>query len=311
MKALLIRVAVDTTGTDRSESSWSSFRQPYPNGGFWGPVWEDGRFEYIPVPEIDTESDGEKPKDYLEGEQDENTYGTSRGDRLDALLSEWIPKSKKCIFEKIATHYDPNFRECTYGDVYTPKGQQCAELGPGDLLVFCASQTYYGKNEDNHGLFIIGYFTVKEVHPFQGEKFKDPLWREKIVTKYWNRNAHFSKPFARGWGWADREEMRHWYLTKKEDNLILIEGKDPGKCSGLLKKAIPITEMRRRRHGSRLMKKYFYIKKDIAKGLGLGHSPDYEHLYERGVRWIKDKNCIEYLKEILKKGYGFHMNAAS
>jgi len=299
MKALLIRVAVDMTGTERKEPFWTAFRPAYPNGGFRGPVWKDGRFEYIPVPEIKT--NGKKAKDYLKSDNDEPTYGNSQGDRLTVLLTKWIPKSKRISFENIAIHHDPDFKECTYGDVYTSKGQQCAKLGPGDLIVFCASLNYVDK-EDDHGLFIIGYFTVKEVHPFRDKKFRNRSWREKIVTRYWDKNAHFSKSFARGWKWEPREEMRSWYLKKKEDNLILVIGKDSGRCSGLLKKAIPITE--------RCNRKYFYVKKDLSKRLGLGRQPNYKHLFERGARLIENEECIKELRKLLKKGGGFHQPVA-
>lgn len=205
--------------------------------------------------------------------------------------------------ENIAIHYDPDFKECTYGDTYSPKGQQCAKLGPGDLIVFCASLEYVDKRPDDYGLFIIGYFTVKEVHPFNDEKFKCRSLREKIVTRYWDKNAHFSESFSRAWKWNSREEMRSSYLNekKKKDDLILVIGKDPGRCSGLLKKAIRITE----RHN----REYFYLRKDIAKGLGKGSPPDYKHLYKRGHRWIKDEIYIENLKKLLKKGDGFHLGA--
>ncbi|MGZ4857696.1 MAG: Nmad3 family putative nucleotide modification protein [Methanobacteriaceae archaeon] len=62
-------------------------------------------------------------------------------------------------------HYDPEFQTFSYGDKGI-KGKYLLKLEHEDLLVFYAGLSPYKNNVHNEGLYIIGYFTVKEVLEF-------------------------------------------------------------------------------------------------------------------------------------------------
>lgn len=127
-KALLLRVGMDR-GT----------------GGALGPVFRDGSFEYIPIPEaIPTRC--------------RLTYATLPGRHLRALATV-LPAR----LAQRHPHIDPDFRTATYGDAAPQKRRQLLRLAPGDLLVFYAGLSPRPP-EDNPRLFAIGLLHVSKVH---------------------------------------------------------------------------------------------------------------------------------------------------
>ncbi len=131
MKALLLRVAIDTG-----------------SGGNLAPILPDGRFEYIPIPEL---------KPTLEtrtyGEMAARTGG-ALADFLSATLRNRVP------------HIDPEFLSFTYGDPTASKRRQLLRLEPDDLLVFYAGL----KPNDGRDVprpYIIGYFDVRRIYDFE------------------------------------------------------------------------------------------------------------------------------------------------
>ncbi len=128
MKAMLLRVGIDKS-----------------SDGVLSPIFPDGSFEYIPLSEKDEKS-GEK-----------RTYADLTG-RKGNLLSHYLPQ--KVADRKV--HLDPEFTTFTYGDVGR-KGGYLLKLEPGDILVFYAGLTPYNHSEHPEALYIIGYFTVREI----------------------------------------------------------------------------------------------------------------------------------------------------
>jgi hypothetical protein len=134
MKGLLIRVGIDLG-----------------SGGTLGPIFRDGSFEFIPIPECDA------------GKNAANipTYGTilarSGGvfaDYLPERLRTWIP------------HADPEFDTPTYGDPTTKK-RTLRQLDSGDILFFHAGlQPYDTDVYPPRANYIVGYFTVDRVVDF-------------------------------------------------------------------------------------------------------------------------------------------------
>lgn len=126
MQVVLLRVGIDTA-----------------SDGMLGPVFEDGTFEYVPIPD-----------DHC---LDSRTYGSARG-RHGASLLEYFPENLQTKYRNQPIHFDPEFKTFTYGDPTTPKAS-LRRLQKGDLLVF------YGglRGWDIHvkpGLYIIGYFRI-------------------------------------------------------------------------------------------------------------------------------------------------------
>jgi hypothetical protein len=127
MQVVLLRVGIDTG-----------------SGGILGPLFRDGSFEYVPIPD--------------ERGIDKRTYGNTRG-RHGRRMIEYFPQGRRGTMSGRSIHFDPEFRTFTYGDPTTPKAS-LQQLDEGSLLVFYAGL----KGWDfacRPALYIIGYFAVR------------------------------------------------------------------------------------------------------------------------------------------------------
>jgi hypothetical protein len=127
MKVVLLRVGIDTGC-----------------GGIHSPLFEDGRFEFLPIPD---------------GRQlDERTYGNTLG-LAKRNFSDYFPAARRAGVQSQSMHVDPEFNTFTYGDPTPPK-RRLSSLQPGDLLVFYAG--LQGWNCDvEPALYLVGFFRVK------------------------------------------------------------------------------------------------------------------------------------------------------
>ena len=150
-KALLLRVGIDR-GT----------------GGALSPIFADGRFEYVPIPE-------DRPT------RCKLTFATSPA-RQGASLATFVPG-------RIALrhpHVDPDFDALVYGDAAPHKRRQLLRLAAGDLLVFYAGFAPWPR-EDLPRLFAIGFLEVRRVHALTADEITgDPALRRRFGT-----TAHF------------------------------------------------------------------------------------------------------------------------
>ncbi len=156
MQVCLLRVGIDTG-----------------SGGMLGPLFRDGTFEYVPIPE----GRGERGK----------TYGEIKGKKTGELLCKFFSRSRQADIAEIAVHHDPEFETLTYGDPTIPK-RSLRKLRAGDLLVFYAGLEPYGFKEDKkRGLYIIGYFEVSAAGA--SKDFSDDelhiLFRNNHHVQYW------------------------------------------------------------------------------------------------------------------------------
>lgn len=126
MKVALLRVGIDTGC-----------------GGMDGPLFADGSFEYVPIPD----SSG----------LDERTYGNQTAPDGRPWVT-FFPLQRQSAMQAQSVHLDPEFTTFTYGDPTTPKAG-LRHLECGDLLVF-----YAGLRGFDHvtppALYLIGYFEV-------------------------------------------------------------------------------------------------------------------------------------------------------
>ncbi len=113
------------------------------SGGMDGPLFADGSFEYVPIPD----STG----------LDERTYGNHMA-RAGTPLSDFFPPARQSAMRSQSMHLDPEFTSFTYGDPTSPKAG-LRHLAAGDLLVFYAGLRRYGCDVSS-GLYLIGYFDV-------------------------------------------------------------------------------------------------------------------------------------------------------
>ncbi|MGC9517941.1 MAG: hypothetical protein ACP5C3_09635 [Methanomicrobiales archaeon] len=154
MKALLLRVGIDKG-----------------SGGILAPIFVDGSFEYIPIPEMDEKS--------AETQTFNNTMG-----KKGTYLSYYLPSK----FKNKKMHLDPEFTTFTYGDVGV-KAKYLAKLEENDLIVFYAGLKPYDNKIYPEALYIIGYFTVDKVFDF---KKLDTKTRKNLSNTFHN-NAHIKR----------------------------------------------------------------------------------------------------------------------
>ena len=140
-------------------------------GGTLAPLFNDGTFEYIPIPEEDPDS--------TETQTYDNTLG-----RNGKPLSNYVPLK----IRKRVLHFDPEFETFTYGDS-TTKRKFLLKLDKNDLLVFYAGLTPYKNDIYPDGLYIIGYFIITEVVDFNGLSIEEI---SKYSELYFN-NAHVKR----------------------------------------------------------------------------------------------------------------------
>jgi hypothetical protein len=126
MNVVLLRVGIDSG-----------------SGGMQGPLFADGSFELIPIP--DTKGYG-------------LTYGATLGTK-GLPLSEYFRPTRRGLMAANAMHLDPEFETFTYGDPTTPKSS-LQRLKPGDMLVFYAGLEGWD-HKSAPSLYIVGYFVVE------------------------------------------------------------------------------------------------------------------------------------------------------
>jgi hypothetical protein len=132
-KAVLLRVGVDSG-----------------SGGIQGPLFKDGSFEYICIPDKKGVS--------------VHTYGLLLG-KHGTPQSDYFPAAKREAVARQHVHLDPEFDTFTYGDPTTPK-RSLRNLNKGDYLIFYAGLQGWGdevggSKGSTPALYIIGYFVVE------------------------------------------------------------------------------------------------------------------------------------------------------
>ena len=151
VKGLLVHVAID-----------SSARAHARNLGVVGPVFDDLRFEYIPL----NNTYGIEDKTYSDAPARNQEYGRTLGDFLPAEL------------RRLPIHFDPDFNNFTYGQhggVY-PRVKSLEKLREGNFIFFVASLAPYDPGIYKGDItslksyqvgmknkYVIGFFKVKGV----------------------------------------------------------------------------------------------------------------------------------------------------
>lgn len=126
MKVAMVRIGIDTG-----------------SGGIHGPLFQDGSFEFVPIPD--------------DSHVDDRTYGNTSGRHGKPLIT-YFPQSRQQRAMNLSLHYDPEFETFTYGDPTSPKAG-LRRLERGDILVFyCGLQGW--DFESAPALYLMGYFEV-------------------------------------------------------------------------------------------------------------------------------------------------------
>ncbi len=127
MKVAMVRVGIDTG-----------------SGGIHGPLFQDGSFEYVPIPD--------------DFHIDERTYGNTLGRRGEPFVT-YFPRSRQQHIMDQSLHYDPEFQTFTYGDPTSPKAG-LRRLERGDMLIFYCGLQGWGI-ESAPALYLMGYFEIE------------------------------------------------------------------------------------------------------------------------------------------------------
>jgi hypothetical protein len=176
MNVVLLRVGIDTGA-----------------GGINGPLFPDGSFEYIPIP------DGY--------DLDPRTYGNSTG-RHRRRLIEYFPENLQGRVADQSMHVDPEFATFTYGDPTQPKAG-LSRLQPGDLLVFYCGLAGWGWTA-TPALYIMGYFEIEKAG--LATDFSTSELKESFAENFHVRHRRVFR------------EQRDWLiLVKGNDNSRLLK----------------------------------------------------------------------------------------
>jgi hypothetical protein len=185
MQVVLLRVGIDTGA-----------------GGIHGPLFKNGSFEYIPIPD---RSWGVDPR----------TYANTKGRRGRALV-DYFPASHRAKASKQAIHLDPEFATYTYGDpTRGSKSSILRRLARGDLLVFYSGLEGWDFRCEP-ALYIIGYFEVSRAG-------LAPSFAKWELRRLFRNNYHVKHPKV---------------LADQRERLVLVKG---GMGSRLLQKAVRIS----------------------------------------------------------------------
>jgi hypothetical protein len=200
MQVVLLRVGIDTG-----------------SGGILGPLFSDGSFEYIPIP------------DRFRGSGvDSRTYGNSHG-RNGQRLIEYFPEARREKLSDQSIHFDPEFETFTYGDPTRPK-VSLRQLSEGSLLVFYSGLKGWGCDFDcPPALYIIGHFEVE---------------RAGLATSY--SHEELKRIFRNNF-----HVMHDEVFGEQKERLVLVKG---NANSRLLKKAIRISSVGTDRNGRPLQR---------------------------------------------------------
>jgi hypothetical protein len=153
MQAALLRVGIDTGC-----------------GGINGPLFGDGSFEYIPIPD--------------DLGADSRTYGNSLGRSGRKLLDFFPPKRRPKMSGK-SIHFDPEFETFTYGDPSRLKAR-LRRLDLGDMLIFyCGLEGHETGAEP--ALYLMGFFEVLTAG-------RADEYSSMEIQRYFGRNFHVRHP---------------------------------------------------------------------------------------------------------------------
>ena len=219
MHVVLLRVGIDTG-----------------SGGIHGPLFSDGSFEYISIP------------DRFRKGVDDRTYGNSHGRHGHALV-DYFPVARREQVVNQSIHVDPEFATFTYGDPTTPKSS-LSRLSEGSLLVFYAGLKGWDF-ECRPALYIIGYFEVA---------------RAGLATSF--RDAELVGMFKNNFHVMHRE-----VFEDQKDRLVLVKGTTN---SRLLKMAVKISSVGTDKSGrplQRLSREMQRVFGDFGGNTGIQRSP--------------------------------------
>jgi len=251
------------------------------------PVSDDGRFEYIPIPE----------KRGPDGTAETRTYGTTPLRHREGTMADYLETIRprpgteepaEYTGPELAgwpLHHDPNFEALTYGETTSRAAYTSllTDLEAGDGAAF-----YTGLRDGDTGYrhrYLIGYFTVREVldcrriaHGGEQVSFTDlPAADQAALLDRHAENAHAKRFQATG-------------RINDGDGLVIVDGERPG---GLLDRAVRISAVNSGGH--------HYLTDDLQAALDPvpGGNPD-RNAYLGGIKPAHElRICVDELEDVI------------
>ncbi|SFS52102.1 Nmad3 family putative nucleotide modification protein [Halostagnicola kamekurae] len=180
------------------------------NLGALGALTEDGRFDYVPIPEktrhtSESETLGSWPLRTRDGVAADLASTISPRPIADeetrlsgADLAEW------------PLHRDPNFDALTYGEHRNGYVSRLRALEPGDVVGFYAGLRR--PDGDRAHRYLLGYFTVDAVDVLEPDASAD---RRRAVLEAHSENAHAKR-------------ARDGLAYHPDKTIALVNGREPG-----------------------------------------------------------------------------------
>ena len=178
---------------------------------------------------------------------------------------EYIPLSEKDVAIR-RVHMDPEFINFTYGDEGR-KAVYLRKLNNDDLLVFYAGLKPYQEDKHPEALYIIGYFTIRDVIDFKNNK--NEIYTIKAIREQYPYNSH----------------------PKRSDTMDMVMVVGNPEKSKLLDNAIQISQKKLNKIG----RNYHAVSPEMEKLLGI------EGSIQRSIppRFISDEDKLKNLKGLL------------
>ena len=181
------------------------------NLGALAPLYDDGRFEYVPIPEK-TDRTSEAATLGSWELQDSDRVAADLTTRIEPqpVRGEAEPVTGAALAEW-PFHHDPNFEALTYGE-HRASGyvSRLRALEPGDVVGFYAGLRQPGGDRAHR--YLIGYFTVDSVDVVTPETPRAE--REAILASH-PHNAHAKR-------------ARDGDLYHSEKTVVFVDGRPPG-----------------------------------------------------------------------------------
>jgi hypothetical protein len=178
------------------------------NAGRVAPLYEDGAFEYVPIPE--------KTRETAETE----TYGSwelrhREGVAADLLTAITPDPAEGTTYHGDALrewplHHDPNFEALTYGEHRPGYVRELRRLDPGDVVGFYAGLRR--PDGERAHRYLVGHFTVASVDVIPAEASDDAA---VAVFEAHPENAHAKRARAGGRYYDD-------------EAVAIVDGREPG-----------------------------------------------------------------------------------
>ena len=179
------------------------------NLGALGPLYDDGRFEYVPIPEKAQET----TETMTLGAWKLRVCGGVAADLTTRIRPQPVRDGERSVsgtdLETWPVHHDPNFEALTYGEHRPGYVSKLRTLESGDVVGFYAGLRRVDGQRAHR--YLIGYFTVESVVVIDPETPREE--RERILEAN-PHNAH-----------AKRARDGELYLSEK--TVVIVDGREP------------------------------------------------------------------------------------